>query len=237
VRLYCLPCAGGSTSLFQQWTRSAPRPLDIVPVVLPGRGSRFSERPLHSAPALVAALAASLEPRPRPPFAFFGHSMGALIAFELTRALRAHGSPLPTALFVSACAAPARFDVEPKIHALPDREFLDRLRTLRGTPPEVLGNREIMELLLPALRADFAVCETYQYTPGEPLECPIVTFGGEDDAEVTRELLEAWRHESRAGFSSHVLPGGHFYLWQEWPAVLSVVAKVVRSPARRTKVR
>lgn len=224
MRLYCLPYAGGSPSLFREWGRSRPAGITIVPVQLPGRGPRFAEPAATSSDALVASLLPWIDTAGAP-FAFFGHSMGALVAFELARALRARRLQAPVALFVSACDAPAVFKVEPKIHGLPDDEFLRRLRRLSGTPQEVLDNREMMDLLLPGLRADFAVCETYEYRPDRPLACPIVAFGGERDTEVTLANLDAWRAESLNRFTLRMFPGDHFFVLQHWHEVLAFVAR------------
>ena len=206
--------------------------------------ARIAARPRHSlqrgAAWPSAALVESLLPaigEGDADFALFGHSMGALIAFEIARAFRRTGRPEPAGLFVSGCAAPPLFSVEPKIHHLPDEQFIERLRRLSATPTEVLENREMMELVLPALRADFTLCETYEYEPSDdPLTCPIVAFAGASDEEVSTAGVEAWASETRGPFRSHTYPGGHFFLLHHWPEILAVVSMCLKEN-RRWRVR
>lgn len=169
---------------------------------------------LPSVDALVAALAAELpvDLGDGLPFAFFGHSLGGLVAYELTRTLRRENRPQPIHLFVSAHLAPHQPPREDPIHALPGPEFRHELRRLNGTPEAVLEHPELMELLEPLLRADFAANETYAHRPGPPLDCPITAFGGHADEDVTPADLEQWAEHTRARFQFHVYPGDHFYL-------------------------
>ena len=162
--------------------------------------------------SLVQTIAPFLLPYLDKPFAFFGHSMGALVSFELARLLHKEYKCSPSHLFVSGRRAPQVPDPDPPIHTLPNSEFLQELRRLNGTPEAVLQNDELMQLLLPTLRADFAVLETYVYTPQPLLDYPITAFGGLQDPEVCCEVLEAWRDQTRAAFSLHKFPGDHFFL-------------------------
>jgi medium-chain acyl-[acyl-carrier-protein] hydrolase len=162
--------------------------------------------------ALVAALATALEPAAERPFALFGHSMGALIGFELIRHLRRRGRPAPVHFFVSACRAPQLPRPGSPIHALPDEAFFAALRRLQGTPERVLQDRELMQLVLPALRADFALVETYAYAPGARLDCPISAFGGEADGTVGVADVAGWADQAGCDFALRMLPGGHFFL-------------------------
>jgi medium-chain acyl-[acyl-carrier-protein] hydrolase len=145
------------------------------------------------------------------PFAFFGHSMGGMVAFELARQLRAQHLPTPGQLFISACGVPHLPDPNPKIHQLPDDEFLNELDQLNGIPAE-LKNPEAMALLLPIVRADFQLVETYEYHPDESLDFPILAFGAVDDPRVSRERIEAWSMHTKAQFESHFFPGAHFFI-------------------------
>jgi medium-chain acyl-[acyl-carrier-protein] hydrolase len=172
----------------------------------------MKEKPFTRMLPLVQAIALSLRPYLNQPFAFFGHSMGGLVSFELARLLRQTYGCSPSHLFVSGRRAPQLPDSDAPIHALPDAEFLEELRRLNGTPDAVLQNGELMQLLLPTLRADFAVLETYAYTPAPRLDCPITVFGGLQDQEVCCGGLEAWREQTHAAFSLHMLPGDHFFL-------------------------
>ncbi len=183
------------------------------------------ERPFTQLEPLVPTLASALLPYLDKPFAFFGHSMGGLVSFELARLLRREYGLSPVHLFVSAHRAPQVPDPDAPIHALPNPEFLQELRRYNGTPEAVLENAELMQLLLPTLRADFAVVETYAYTPEQPLDCPITAFGGLDDREVSSNELEAWREQTKASFVLKMFPGDHFFLDSAKPLLLQSLSQ------------
>lgn len=225
LRLFCFPYSGGAASVYYPWAEVMPAAIEVCPVQLPGHGTRLSE-PLHTRLGpLVEAVAGALAPYLDRPFAFFGHSMGALIGFELARLLRRTRGLLPTHLFVSANSAPQLPDRNPPLHQLPEPEFLSKLRELNGTPEEVLRHAELRQLLFPILRADFAVCETYEYRPDAALACPISAFGGLGDSYVNREELAGWREQTTATFSVRMFPGDHFYLNTARPYLLQAVAR------------
>lgn len=223
LRLFCFPYAGGSAAVYRDWHTLVPGEIEVAAVNLPGRGARFKEPPLDRAEVLVESLAEELGPHMEPPFAFFGHSMGALIAFELTRLLRREGRRLPERLLVSGRRAPHLPDEDPPIHGLPDAELMEELRQLNGTPEEVLAHPELMELFLPVLRADFAVCEEYRYREEPPLDLPISAFGGVDDPDVERSHVLGWREQTRGGFRLRMFPGGHFFLNDHRDALVRAV--------------
>jgi medium-chain acyl-[acyl-carrier-protein] hydrolase len=212
LRLFCFPYAGGGASAYRGWAAALPADVEVCPVQLPGRESRLREPAFSRPEPLIIALADALQAHLDLPFAFFGHSMGALLSFEIARELRRRGGSLPLHLFLSGRRAPQVPSREEDIHDLPEPEFVARLRELNGTPEEVLQHSELMRLLVPVLRADFAVNETYVYQPGEPLEMSISVFGGLADAEVTRDDLEGWREQTRGVFRLRMLPGDHFFL-------------------------
>jgi len=215
LRLFCFPYAGGGAATYNAWHAGLPAEIEVVAVQPPGRAGRSRERPFDRLGPLVEALAAAVLPHLDRPYAFFGHSMGALIAFELTRHLRrAHGTQ-PARLFVSGRRAPHLPRTKKPMHDLPEQEFMSELRGLNGTPEEVLAHPELMEMMLPLLRADFAVVETYEFAPEAPLECPVRAYGGLRDREVSREQLEGWREHTSADFGVRMLPGDHFYLQAE----------------------
>jgi medium-chain acyl-[acyl-carrier-protein] hydrolase len=211
LQLVCFSYAGGSASAYRTWPDDLPADVDVRAVQLPGRDNRLAERPFTRLPDLVEAVADALEPHLCAPFAFFGHSMGALVAFELTRELRRRGEPQPVQLFVSACRAPQLPDPDPPIHLLPEPELLEELRRLDGTPGQVFENPELRSLVLPTVRADFSACETYVHEPGEPLAISIRAFGGVTDNKVSQEQLEGWRQQTSASFGLRVFSGNHFY--------------------------
>jgi medium-chain acyl-[acyl-carrier-protein] hydrolase len=225
LRLFCFPYAGGSTAIYRKWPEGLPPDVELCPVQLAGRGSRLREPPFTRMPALIDELGKALRPYLDKPFAFFGHSMGAIIAFELARFLRREGSPQPAHLFVSGRRAPQTTAPARRTYALADAEFVEELRGLNGTPQEVLQHEELMQLMLPLLRADFALIQTYEYTPEPPLDCPVTAFGGVQDADVTREAVEAWREQTTSAFAMQMFDDGHFFLNTLRPLLLQAVAR------------
>jgi surfactin synthase thioesterase subunit/glycosyltransferase involved in cell wall biosynthesis len=212
LTLFCFPYAGGGTMMYRGWREALPG-IAIVAARLPGRESRLGEPPIESMPALVEALGPELLPHLHQPFAFFGHSMGAILAFELIRWLREGRHPIPHALHVSAARAPQyRLNHQPGPE--PDEQsFLEELRRLEGTPRDVLDNPELMRLALPALRADANLYRSYVYHPaGGPLPLPVHAYGGMSDPGVQREQLERWREQTTREFSLRQFEGGHFYI-------------------------
>lgn len=212
LRLFCFPYAGGGASLYRSWAEPLASVAEIWSVQLPGRENRLGEPVYRSLPGLIGALTDALQAELTPPYAFFGHSLGGLIAFELARSLRRQGRPLPLQLFVSGHLAPQLPQCHPPIHGLPYAQFVQELRRYRGTPEAVLANQELLELLVPVLRADFELFETYVYQPEAPLSCPISAFGGLSDVEVSQEDLAAWRRQTTGLFTFRMLAGNHFFI-------------------------
>lgn len=225
LRLFCFPYAGGAASIYRTWSTDVPAEIEIYPIQLPGRENRLRETPFTDLGSLVTTLAQALRPYLIPPFAFFGHSMGALISFELARYLRGAHADMPSYMFMSGHPAPQIPNTDPPTHQLPDEEFMDELRRFNGTPEELLRNTEMMRLLLPILRADFAVYETYVYRPEEPFDCPISAFGGLGDVDVSREDSAAWREQTRGNFTLRMFPGNHFFLHSARAQVLQAIAQ------------
>jgi medium-chain acyl-[acyl-carrier-protein] hydrolase len=176
-------------------------------------------------PGLIKAIAPAILPYLDMPFAFFGHSMGTVISLELARYLRTRSGVEPAYLFVSGARAPQIQSTEPPSYNLPEAEFLDELRRLNGTPAEILEHPELMDLMLPVLRADFELVQTYVYRERKPLACPITAFGGSLDKEVGVRRLQAWRAQTTAGFSSKKIPGDHFFIHTSQPALLSALSQ------------
>ncbi len=211
-RLFCLPYAGGSAVMFRSWPNHFPESVEICSVQLPGRGARLKEVPFRRIQELVPLLAEAVKPYLDKPFAIFGYSLGAVIGFELTRHLRQTASASPGHLFVAGRRAPqVSVDRSPR-YALPDEEFISELRKLNGTPEEVLEHPELVQLMLPSLRADFELDETYVYRSETPLDVPLSAYGGLADPDVTREHLQAWREQTTSAFELMMFPGDHFFL-------------------------
>lgn len=224
IPLLCLPFAGGGASAYRSWRRAQPAGIEICPIQLPGREARIRETPHRRVEALVEELAPTLAPLAGRRWALFGHSMGALIGFELTRRAAEWDLLPPAHLFVSAARPPAAMRRGAPLHALPDAAFLATLRELKGTPEEVLAHDELMDLLLPILRADFEMCETFMHPGGGPLGVPITAFGGAHDPQVSEDDLEGWGRETTGSFDVVRLPAHHFYLEEHASTILSCVA-------------
>jgi len=215
LHLYCFPYAGGSSNIFRRWPLYVPPKVKVIPVELPGHGKRLTEEPITDLAHIVEEMGVSIGEELRAPFAFYGHSMGALLAFELTRYLGHHALPLPRHLFVSAHLAPHNSSDREVIYDLPENDFVRRIRDMNGTPAEVLENKELRDLFLPLLRADFRVCETYSYLDHPTLDIPITAFCGEDDADVTPSGMQEWRNHTLESFQLQIVPGGHFFIHSE----------------------
>ncbi|MGA2887865.1 MAG: alpha/beta fold hydrolase [Terracidiphilus sp.] len=212
MRLFCLPHAGGGATAFHSWNAALPAFVQICSVQLPGRETRLSEPLYTQMDPLVEVITQQLQPWLDIPYAVFGHSMGAMLAFEWVRRLQREQHSMPVWLFLSGRRAP---DVEGDnnlLHLLPDREFVSELtRIYDGISQEFLEDAELMEVFLPILRADVSVVESYCFQEGLPLDCPITVFAGTKDASVSWDELLAWKRQTRRRFAMQILPGGHFY--------------------------
>jgi surfactin synthase thioesterase subunit len=210
LRLFCLPYAGGGASVYRGWPARLPG-VEVLPVELPGRESRLGEQPYSEMAPLVTALTDAIGPELTKPYAIFGHSFGGRIGFELNREIRRRGLAAPLALFVSGCRAPHIDRVPtPKLSELPERMFAGMIRKLSGTPPEVFDDPELLKLLMPALRADFTIVDSYEYTDEPALPWPVHAFGGTEDPDAREDTLLAWQAHTSASFRLRSLPGGHF---------------------------
>lgn len=212
LRLFAFAYAGGGASAFRMWNKMLPPKIDTYAIQLPGRESRFAEPRLTQFSAAVDAIVAELRPSLNQPFAFFGHSLGGLLAFEVTRQLRRLGAPLPVHLFVSASSAAHLIMRDEHYSQMSDTQFIQSIKKYGGLPDEVLNNAELLELFLPTLRADFSLFETYQYIEEPPLDCPITAFGGINDLESPREKLAAWSTYTTRAFRVQIFAGNHFFL-------------------------
>jgi medium-chain acyl-[acyl-carrier-protein] hydrolase len=224
MRLFCLPHAGGGVTGYRSWSAELPVSVQVCPVLLPGRETRLSEPLCTELDTLVDQMDRELRPWLDIPYAVFGHSMGALLAFEWVRRLRRDGVPMPAWLFLSGRRAPDLPGDANLLHLLPDSDLVKELtRLYNGIPQEFLGNDLLMDVFLPILRADVAVVESYCFQEEEPLNCPITVFCGMDDASVGWNDLLAWkRHTTHSRFAMQLLPGGHFY--PQHPLLLTISA-------------
>ena len=229
VRLFCFPYAGGGASIYRTWVDALPPSIEVCAIQLPGRERRFAEPAFRSMAPLIAALTDALIPYLDRPFALFGHSMGATIAYEVARRCQSELRRRACCLLVSAQSAPQIPLSNPATYRLPDDDFLAKIRQLNGTPEEVLANAELMALMVLLLRADFELIETYQQLPGERLDCPVYTFVADDDAEVSRQELADWSEITTDDRSTEPLMfhGGHFYLHSQQQTLTHAIANAI----------
>ena len=224
LRLFCFPYVGGGASIFRTWSDSLPLYVEVFGIQLPGREDRLQETPFTNISLLVQTLIPILRPHLNIPFTFFGHSMGALLGFELARFLRTEPALSPVHLFVSGRRAPQIPDRYSLIGTMTEREFIQELRDLNGTPKQVLENSELMKMFLPILRADFSICGTYTYLNQPPLDCSISAFGGTEDTGETYNLIEDWNAQTHSSFSLKMLPGDHFFLSTSQQQLLAILS-------------
>jgi medium-chain acyl-[acyl-carrier-protein] hydrolase len=225
LRLFCFPYAGAGPSIYREWGRNLHFDIDIVPVQLPGRESRSTELPYSSIQELVPAVVEGLSPYTNVPFALFGHSMGALVAFETARLLIQRGHRSPEHLIVSGGRGPQEKSPRPPIHLLPDDEFIEELKSYSGTPDELLQCTDLIRHFLPLLRADFTACETYVYAARKRLDIPITVYGALEDLYTSHSDLQGWVGETSQPCRIRMFPGGHFFLRDHPNDVLKALEK------------
>jgi medium-chain acyl-[acyl-carrier-protein] hydrolase len=223
INLICLPYAGGGTSAFHEWAAGLDTRLNVWAARLPGRENRLAEDPYRDLGELVSAMTPAASALTTEPYAVFGHSMGALVGYELVRRLRDIGRPEPVALFGSGNNAPHALPDSAQLHLLPDEQFISTLRGYGATPEIFLRRPELLEVFLPMIRADFSVAETYRHRPGRALSCPIVVCRGAEDADVTESGCLAWDELTTGRCAQHCFPGGHFFINSARPELLATI--------------
>ncbi len=227
LRLFCFSYAGGGASIFRQWADAFPPEVEVCCVQLPGHEYRLMESPHTRLSILLPELVEAITPYLDRPFIFFGHSMGALISFELARQLRQTQARQPERLCLGAYRAPQLPNPNIKIYHLPTEVFKVVLRA-EGLAETILQNEELMQAMLPTLRADFELCDTYEYSSEEPLGCPLSVFGGLADVRISAADLEAWRLHTNAAFRLSMLPGAHFFLHSAQDLLLAAISQDVQ---------
>jgi len=229
LRLLCFPYAGGGASSYRTWYQFLPRDVEVCAVQPPGREYRALEPAISRLADLLTAMEPSLEPIIDEPYATFGHSLGGLVSFELARRLRRLGQPLPQQMFISGRPAPQLHRPE-RAYLLPDDEFLRVIRAFNGTNQEVFDHPELVELVLPLLRADFTLNASHEYTREPPLPCPITAYFGTEDRGATAPEVAAWAEQTSAIFTLRELPGDHFFLRTAHRELLAEISHRLQAP-------
>lgn len=224
VRLFCFPYAGGGTAVFHAWPPQLPD-AELWLVNLPGRGTRLAEAPYSDMTQLVRMLARAFGPHARGRFAFYGHSLGARLAFELARSLRRQMLPQPRLLLLGACPAPQLPPVNRPIHALPRAALLTELRRRNGLPAEVAAHPELLDLLLPVVRTDLQLFETAVYAPELPLDVPLHLFAGTRDPLVSADQLAAWQAQTTWPLHTTLFEADHFFINSETEKLTTAVGR------------
>ncbi|WP_437712858.1 alpha/beta fold hydrolase [Sorangium sp. So ce448] len=238
ARLFCFPYAGGAARIYSRWSSGLPSDIEVYGVELPGHGTRWHPRVLVTqVEPLVEALAPELTPLLDVPYFLFGHSMGALLAFLCARELRRRGSPLPARLFVSGRIAPHIRYRDSSVSAMTDADLAHMLRVRGGTAPQILAEPELMAALIPNIRADFSLLESYIHADEAPLECAITAFAGTHDDQATEADLGEWRAHTAGSFGVELVEGGHFFVDNEREKVVNRVRQMIEcslQPVNRT---
>jgi surfactin synthase thioesterase subunit len=229
VRLFCFPFAGGGASAFKPWANALPDHFELCVIQMPGREERLAEPLMTDMSELVTALTQEIAPLTDRPFAFFGHSMGAIVAYEVACRLRDTGAGQLSRLFLSARAAPQLQQDGTPLRHLDDEAFIERLQKVYGAVPEAIRqSAELRDIFLPILRADVALLETHADTRPEPLPCPITALGGANDPAISAGMLAGWQDRTSAGFAQCEFPGDHFYVNSERDAVIAAILDALK---------
>ncbi|MEN3357462.1 MAG: hypothetical protein V7637_1444 [Mycobacteriales bacterium] len=226
ISLVCLPHAGGSASFYFPLAAAMPPQIEVLAVQYPGRQDRRAEKPIGSIVELADRLAEALRPMTGRRLALFGHSMGAVVAYETARRLERGGATGPEMLFASGRRAPSRHRAD-TVHLRDDDGIVAEIGRLNGTDPRLLADPEVREMILPAVRGDYRAIETYRHPPGATVRSPITVLVGDADPHTTLEEASAWAGHTTGGCSVRVFPGGHFFITPALPEVVDTVCRVL----------
>lgn len=223
--VYCLPHAGGTAGIFRSWLELLRPDIEIRTVGYPGHGSRLAEPLFDTIEQVAMSVVDAVTAGPNVPYALFGHSMGSLVAFEACHVLAARGAAMPRLLIASGHRAPRVPQSAPPMHKAPDAEFVAHLRELGATPAEVFSSPDLLELMLPILRADFRACETYRPDDRPRLHINIAAYGGLGDTDTSRDGLLAWQEETTGECVVRMFPGGHFFVSDHADQVVAMLER------------
>lgn len=212
--------------MFNSWVHALPEDIELHLIHIPGRDKRIREPLQVNLFPLIQSLAEALESLLDKPYAFFGHSMGALLSFEVARRLRKRHARPPVHLFLSSRWPPQLTDPNAHVYQLSGEDFLEATESLYGSMPAIIRqDPDILQLFLSIMRADLTMLGTYRYNHEAPLDCPITVFGGLQDPSITRDALEAWREQTTASFNVRMFPGDHFFIQSARPAIIQDVTQ------------
>lgn len=233
ARLFCLPFAGGGASVYRQWCNQLKESIEVCLIQPPGREDRHTEPAYTHSNQMAEAIIAQIRPLLDKPFAFYGHSLGALLAFEVARRLRAAELPAPSVLFLAAHRAPHLPLMRRIFYNLPDHELVAEIQRLNGTPAAILEDREMLRYWLPIMRADLQICDTYEFVAASPLSCAVVAYAGADDKAVPPERMQGWQDHTTGAFALHVFPGDHFFVRTAQAALLEALERHMGEPSEQ----
>lgn len=231
MRLFALPFAGSGASLYRSWTKMIPAEIDFIPIQLPGREIRIRDPLIDNLDELTSQLVPAIAPLLDKPYAIFGYSMGALVAFETARVLEKNGHPKPKTVFAASRQAPSLPPQAPPFFDLPDDEFWAQVKKLNGSPDEVFEKPELLELIGPVLRNDLRLCDSYSHDDDTLLSCPIRAYGSEHDLLTPLDALQAWEHHTENSFTTKVFPGDHFFIHHQTEALVADISQTLLSPS------
>ncbi len=228
LRLFCFAYAGGSAVIFRSWQAVLGPKIEVCAIQLPGRGTRMMEPLYNDMQELVPVIAKVIASQNNMPFAFFGHSLGALLSFEVARYCQLQHLPQPVHLIASGSSAPQNRTRSKNLHLMSNEELIKELGKFNGTPPEVLAHRELMEMACPMIRADFSLVENWQYRPMPLLSLPLTVFSGWEDDRVNEDQVNDWKKETTGAFNVKWFEGGHFFINTEAREVQTAVLAQLR---------
>lgn len=236
LRLICFPYAGGGSRTYQSWAAKLPDAVELVAVQPPGRGSFIGTKAYNNMASLMVALEQVLQPLLDRPYVLFGHSLGSRVAFEFLHQMQLKKQRLPEAFFASGSCSPDTVKLKAPTHHLPEAQFIAELQRLNGTPAEALENKELMSILLPLLRADFQIAETYCYTGTSSFPCELYVLGGENDVDVPVETLSRWGNFFSKKLQVHTFPGDHFFIEIYQEEIVSLVRQILHTCLLKAEV-
>lgn len=226
IDLFCFPYAGGMANFYKEWSNFLPKIISVKPIEYPGRGTKSKQLCLQRLCQLLDVLEKEITPKIQGPFAFFGHSLGSIVSYELAKRLKMTISRIPICLFLSACPPPRKVMSITSINRLDDSHFIKEVESLNGIPRELVSDPEFLTSFLPIIRADFGLLDDYQPDLKDKIDSPITVFGGEQDPFVNAEDLQSWSNETTGSTSMHVFPGDHFYLRSPQDLLKNITAQI-----------